>query len=446
MSLNKAMDMDSEIFINDGEDFESVTGKLVAGLSSPVRGRPELGGHPFWVSRGEGAYLWDIQGKKYIDINAGHGASQLGHAHPAINEALLQGIKMGVICGQETLLPGRVASRLAKSIPCADLVRFTLTGTRATALAVRVARAYTRRLKVIKFEGHYHGHCDALQFSTFPPLEKLGPRDCPAVVSESTGLLPEAADHITILPWNDLQMLEECLKRQAQETAAIIMEPINYNSGALLPRPGYLEAVRELTKQYGIVLIFDEILSGYRTGTDCIQGHLGVTPDLCTLGKALGGGMPIAALAGKKEFMEVLAPIGDVIDSGTYYGQVLVMHAAKAFLDIAADPQVWQRQQKLCDYFYNELNDIFQRHKAGRIQAIGNRFAMHFGLQEDVWEYRQWLKRDMNLERAFFKAAFTHGIYFLKASHHGISWAHTKDDLDAALQAIEAAMSDAMKS
>ena len=445
MSASKETNLDREIFLNDGEDFESATASLVAGLSSPARGRPELAGRPFSVSRGQGAYLWDLAGKKYIDLNAGHGASQLGHAHPAIEKALLQGIKMGVICGQETLLPGRVASRITKILPCAELVRFMFTGTRATALAIRVARAYTGKLKVIKFEGHYHGHGDALQFSTFPPLEKLGPRDCPAVVSESTGVMPEAADHITVLPWNDLQILEECLKRQAQQTAAIIMEPINYNSGALMPRPGYLEAVRELTEQYGIVLIFDEILSGYRTGPDCMQGYLGVTPDLCTLGKSLGGGMPIAALVGRKEFMEALAPIGDVVDSGTYYGQVLVMHAAKTFLDIASDQTIWQRQKKLCDRFYNELSGIFQRHKAGRIQALGNRFAMHFGLEEEIWEYRQWLKRDMNLERAFFKAAFEHGVYFLKASHHGISWAHSEKDLDDALEAIEATLGDAMK-
>lgn len=444
MSANK--ELSNDVFLADGETTESVTSNLVGGFSSPARSRPELGGRAFWVSRGQGAYLWDIQGNKYNDINAGHGAAQVGHAHPAIDQAIQEGIKMGLICGQETLLPGRVASRLCNLVPAAELVRFVFTGTKATDLAIRLARGHTGRSKIIKFEGHYHGHNDSLQFSMFPPLDKAGPRECPAVLSESIGLTPEAGKYVTILTWNDLDLLEKCLKKQGKETAAIIMEPINFNSGGLLPRPGYLEGVRKLTEEYGIVLIFDEILSGFRTGPDCAQGYFGVTPDLCTLGKAFAGGMPLAALAGKKEFMESLAPIGKVVDSGTYYGQVLVMHAAKAFLDIAADQAVWDKQKKLIGRFHKELDDLFKKHNAGRIQAVGNRFAMHFGLEEEIFEYRQWVKRDTNLERAFFTAAFNHGVYFMKSAHHGITWAHTDKDIDEALSGIDATLAEAKKS
>lgn len=439
------MKPDSDVVAGANETLDSVVSSLVGGLTSAARRRPELGGHPFWVTRGEGAYLWDIEGKKYIDINAGHGGAQVGHSHPAIKEALRQGIELGHLCGQETLLAGRVASRITKMVPCAELVRFVFTGTKATELAIRVARGYTGRLKVIKFEGHYHGFNESLQFNMmFHSQDQPGPRECPTVRCESTGGIPEAANHIIIVPWNDLEILEKRLEQHGSETAAIIMEPINYNAGVLMPRPGYLEAVRDMATHYGVVLIFDEVLSGFRTGPDLAQGYYGVTPDLCTMGKALGAGMPIGALAGRKKFMEAITPIGDVVDSGTYYGQVLVMKAAKAFLDVAADPAVWEEQKKICGRFHDGLSDIFSRHGAGHIQALGNRFGMHFGLQDESWEYRDWAKRDGDLEREFFAATFKHGVYFMKSPHHGISWAHTEKDVDDALEGIEASLCEAM--
>ncbi len=193
------------------------------------------------------------------------------------------------------------------------------------------------------------------------------------------------------------------------------------------------------------MLIFDEILSGYRTGPDLIQGFYEVTPDLTTLGKAMGGGMPIAALAGKREFMESLAPHGPVIDSGTYYGQILVMAAAGAFLDIARDPAVWECQRRQEERFYGGMREIMTRHHAGHIQALGNRFSFHFGLEQESWEYRDWARRDTDLELRFFKAAFKYGVYFMRSPHHGFSWAHTEADLDEALNRIDAALGEAMK-
>ena len=418
---------------------------LVEGLTSPGRRRAELGGRAFLVSRGEGAYLYDLQGQRYIDLNAGHGGALVGHSHPAIRAALLQGIEMGVLCGQETVIPSLVARRIHDMVPCAERVRLMFTGTEATALAVRMARALTGKLKIVKFEGHYHGQNDPLQFNIQPPLDKAGPRNAPNVLGESAGLIPELPNYIRILPWNDLELFEDLLKRESDQIAGVIMEPINYNCGGILPRPGYLEGVRALTQRYGIVLIFDEILSGFRTGPDCAQGYLGVTPDLTTLGKALGGGLPIAAVVGRKDVMETLAPVGPVSNQGTYYGQVLVMHAAKAFLDLAADPSNWAYQEKLGQRLYKGLDDLFARYGAGRIQAVGNRFGMFFGLDEPVWEYRQAALVDHELEFRFYKATFHHGVYFMHSWHHGYSWAHTEKDLDDALEGIEASLREAVK-
>jgi glutamate-1-semialdehyde 2,1-aminomutase len=418
---------------------------LVAGLTSPGRRRAELDGHAFLVSRGEGAYLYDLRGQKYVDLNAGHGGALVGHSHPAIKAALLEGIQMGILCGQETVIPSLVAQRITEMVPCAERVRLMFTGTEATALAVRIARGFTGKLKIVKFEGHYHGQNDALQFNLWPPLDQAGPRSSPVVIGESAGLTPEAAGYISILPWNDLELLEDLLKIEGDQIAAVIMEPINYNCGGILPRPGYLEGVRALTQRYGIVLIFDEILSGFRTGPDCAQGYLGVTPDLTTLGKALGGGLPIAAVVGRKDVMETLAPVGRVSNQGTYYGQVLVMHAAKAFLDLAADPSNWAYQEKLGQRLYKGLDDLFARYGAGRIQAVGNRFGMFFGLDEPVWEYRQAALVDHELEFRFYKATFHHGVYFMHSWHHGYSWAHTEKDLDDALEGIEASLREAVK-
>lgn len=438
--------LDSAGCCDPDEAFAFASRYLVAGLTTPGRRRSELGNNPFFISRGEGAYLWGLNGKKYIDLNTGHGGSLVGHSHPAIKAALVEAIEKGILCGQETVYPARVAKRLTEMIPGAELVRLMFTGTRATEVAVRVARDYTGKLKVVKFEGHLHGISESLGFNLWPPLDQAGPREAPTVRSESTGVIPEMAKYVSVLPWNDLDLLEDLLKREGDQVAAVIMEPINYNSGVLLPRPGYLEGVRALTKQHGVILIFDEILSCFRTGPDCAQGYLGVTPDLSTVGKAVGGGLPLAALVGRKEVMESLAPVGTVGNWGTFYGQTLVMHAADAFLELAADPAPWAYQEKLGKRLYSGLKDLFRRYHFGHVRALGNRFAMLFGLdEEEIWEYREAARIDHDLERRFYTAAFNHGVYFMHSWHHGYSWAHTEKDIDDALNGIEDTIREALK-
>ena len=435
----------AERWLRRDEALEFASHYLVAGMTTPGRRRPELENRPFFVSRGQGAYLWDLEGRKYIDLSCGHGGALVGHSHPAILAALRKGLEMGILCGQETVLPGRVAKWLVEMVPSAELVRFMFTGTEATALAVRVARAFTGKLKIVKFEGHYHGHNDVLQFNYSTPLDDPGPRSSPPVRGESAGTIPEVGNHVCVLPWNDLDPLENLLKREGDQIAGIIMEPINFNNGGLLPRDGYLEGVRALSEQYKVVLIFDEILSGFRTGPDCVQGYLGVTPDLTTLAKAIGGGLPISALVGRKELMETLAPVGGVINQGTYYGQVLVMHAAEAFLEIAADPAMWQRQKKLEKRLYDGLGELFRRYQAGQMAAVGNRFGFYFGTDEELREWRELAQVDWGTHLRFYRAALDHGVFFMTGWHHGFSWVHTEKDIDDALEGIEASLREVQK-
>jgi len=234
-------------------------------VSAAARFHPALG-RPFFAARGEGSRLWDVDGREYIDLHMSFGAALLGHGHPAIRRAVQQALDLGILCAFELEFQAEVARKISEMVPCAEQVRFTGSGTETTWHAVRTARAYTGRFKLVKFEGHFHGFSDVLGYSSWPPLAQAGPPGAPAKIPESAGMPPEDADEVIVLPWNDADALARTLVARGREIAAVIMEPINYNSGGIMPLPGYLQAVRELTAKHGVVLIFDEILSGFRTG------------------------------------------------------------------------------------------------------------------------------------------------------------------------------------
>jgi glutamate-1-semialdehyde 2,1-aminomutase len=272
---------------------------LPGGVTASARLLPELG-QPLYLSRGEGAYVYDLEGRRYVDCLNSHGAALLGHGHPAVVRAVQRVLEMGILCAAESELQVELAERLARIIPCAEQVRFTTSGTETTWHAVRVARAFTGRSHVIRFEGHFHGFNDTLAFSSEPPLDQAGPADAPHAVCESAGVPPDARTHVTVVPFNDVAVLERAVAAHADDLAAVILEPINYDCYGILPQPGFLEALQQMTRRAGAVLLFDEILSGFRTGPGGAQAYFGVTPDMCTLGKALGGGMPLSAFAGRQ--------------------------------------------------------------------------------------------------------------------------------------------------
>jgi glutamate-1-semialdehyde 2,1-aminomutase len=412
---------------------------LAGGVSAAARVHASIG-RPLMVARGEGGRLYDVDGKVYVDLHTGSGASLLGHGHPAVRRAVQQALEMGIVCAHETPYQGQVARKLSAIVPSAELVRFTSSGTETTWHAIRTARAYTGRSKVVKFEGHFHGYHDYLGYSSWPPLDQAGPADAPVAVPESGGIPPELRQFVIVLPWNDAGALERAIGHHQDQIAAVIMEPINYNSGTILPAPGYLEAARQLTRDAGIVLIFDEILSGFRTGPSCAQGYYGVTPDMCTLGKALGGGTVLSAFAGRREVMDAVAPRGRAVHSGTFNAHLIPMLAANAFLDEIARPAFWTGLEQLDAALYAGLRDAFKR--AGLpvwVQALGARFSLLFGLEAEPTSYRQVAAYDREMARRFYAAAVEEGAYFHYQWHHGISAGHTMADVERALEAVDAA-------
>ena len=421
--------------------FHAAEKVLPGGVSAAARLNPALG-RPFMARRGEGSHLVDADGKSYIDLNTSFGASLLGYGHPAITEAVEEALDLGILCAFETEHQGALARRITELVPAAEMVRFTNTGTETTWHAVRTARAFTGRWKIVKFEGHFHGYSDVLGYSMWPPLSEAGPVTSPISVPQSGGMPPGMAADVLVLPWNDLTALERTLATQGHEIAAVIMEPVNYNSGGIRPAPGYLAAAKELTARHGVVLIFDEILSGFRTGPGCIQAWAGVTPDMCTLGKCLGGGTVLSAFAGRREVMEAVAPLGSAVHSGTYNANLIPVMASEAFLATITEPGFYERLGELEDFFYRNLQAIFDR--AGervRVQSLGARFNLLFGLDEAPTDYRQLIAR-VNRERetAFYAAALERGVYFHFAWHHGFSALHTRADLEEALGRIEDAV------
>ena len=421
-----------------GQDlYDSALRVLAGGVTATHRINPVLG-RPFFATRGEGAYVYDENDRRYLDLATSFGASLLGHGHPAIVAAVQRALDLGILCSFETPHQQQVARRIVELIPSADLVRFTNSGTEATWYALRTARVFTGRRKVIKFEGHFHGYNDQLAYSAWPPLAEAGPPDRPATIAETAGIPTHPKDDVIVLPWNDADALASAIAAHPDDVAAVIMEPINYNSGTLMPQAGYLERVREITRQAGVVLIFDEILSGFRTGPGCVQETLGVTPDITTLGKAFGGGTALCAYVGRREVMEAIAPIGTAVHTGTYNGHLIPILAVGAFLELAAEPGFWQNLAELEEYFYPRLQETFDRHGVPvQVQAQGARFSLLFGLTEPARSYREAARADRDLERRFYAAAMEREVYFHFAWHHGFSAVHTRSDLADGLAAID---------
>jgi glutamate-1-semialdehyde 2,1-aminomutase len=397
-------------------------------------------GHPLFFARGEGAYLIDVDGNRYIDYCTSHGASLLGHGHPAVTAAVTQAMAQGSLLACETELQVSVTERLLKLFPGMDMVRYTCSGTETTWHALRVARAYTGKLGVVKFEGHYHGVNDTVGYSHWPDLEQAGPPDRPRPVPDSAGIPPGNTDLITILPFNDSTAFERCVRSKASSLAAVIMEPINYDSGGLVPTPDFLQTVRELTRELGIVLVFDEVLSGFRVrpggalGASCI-------PDMTVLGKAVGGGMPVSAFLGPRAIMETCTPVGPALHSGTYNAPPVLVAAIGALLDEVTRPGFYKHLSALGDRLYAGLRAILARHHLiAWVQGVGARFGLLFGLDAEPRNYRDVARQDMEMMRAFHLACLKRGVYLHYISpHHGYSSVHTVRDIDETLDVMDAA-------
>jgi glutamate-1-semialdehyde 2,1-aminomutase len=415
---------------------------LPGGVCASARVNKALG-HPFYVSRGDGAMVYDLDGRGYVDMCMSHGASLLGHNHPRIKAAVSQALDLGIICAYETEYHSALARRVTELVPCAEMVRFAGSGTETVMHAVRLARTATRRNKIVKFEGHFHGYSDSVYFSSAPPLDKAGPPDAPIPYPESDGIPPGLESLVVVVPFNDPRALEAAFAKHGHEVAALIMEPINYDSGCIVPKPGFVELCRALCDRYGALLFFDEVLTAFRVALGGAQEYLGIVPDLCVLGKAFGGGTPISAIAGRREVMAHLRPNGGSEHSGTYLAHLTTVLAALAALKEYSQPGFYERLEGLGRRFYGAFQEIIDRSGVPvRLQYVGPRFGLYFGFREPVEDYRQAARQNQAMLLTFVAGCIQRGVYFHVAAHHGFSAAHSEADLGRALEGMEGAMAD----
>jgi glutamate-1-semialdehyde 2,1-aminomutase len=411
---------------------------LAAGVSASMRLHPYLG-RPLFIRRGEGAYLYDLDGKRYIDYNMSNGSALLGHDHPAVKAAVLEGVELGIITAAETPYHERLAAILVEIIPAAERVRFSSVGSEVTLVALRIARQATGRTKFLKFDGHFHGLTEPWLFKRADPTAADD-----SVVPSSGGVPASMADDVVMVAWNDVDAFERAIARHGDELAAVCCEPIHYNAGCIPPAPGFLELLRERTREHGIVLFFDEVLSGFRTHLGGVQAQYGVTPDLTTHAKALANGLPLSAVSGRADLMLQLAPTGSVAHSGTYSGFLPSVLAALATLDELAKPGVYDRLNATAEAFYRDLQAIFDRTGLPvRVQGMGARFGLYFGLREPVRTWADALGHDHELNRRFVLGCVERGVYFHgytrqgPPGHAGFSLAHTAEDFAETLTVVE---------
>lgn len=418
--------------------FDRAATVLAGGVSASMRLHPYLG-EPLYVSRGEGAYLFGLDGTRYVDLNMSNGAALLGHDHPAVRAAVLRGVELGIICAAETTFHAQLAATMVEIIPAAELVRFSSVGSEVTLVALRIARHATGRTKYLKFDGHFHGLTEPWLLKHEDPLDPES-----QIIPSSGGVPATAAGDVVMAPWNDVEAFERAIVRHGDELAAVFCEPIHYNAGCIPPEPGFLELLRERTREHGIVFVMDEVLSGFRTHLGGAQAQYGVTPDLTTHAKALANGLPLASVSGRADLMLHLAPTGPVVHSGTYSGHLLSVLAAIATLEELRQPGVFDRINLAGERCYRDLQAVFDR--AGvpaRVQGMGARFGIYFGRTEPVRTWSDATAHDHDLNRRFTSGMFTRGVYIHgytrqgPPGHAGFSLAHSVEDLERVLTAAE---------
>ncbi|MFC1509151.1 aspartate aminotransferase family protein [Candidatus Omnitrophota bacterium] len=421
------------------DHFKRAQQVIPGGVNSSTRVNRALG-HPLYASSAKGSRVRSIEGKDYIDMSCSHGAALLGHAHPAVDEALRKASELGYAHSFETEYHEELARLVCEAVPCADKVRFCSSGSEATLHMIRACRAYTGRNKIIRFEGHFHGYHELIYIGGHPPREaQPGNRTQPYI--ESPGIPDEYADHIIPLPFNDQSAFVEAIERYGDETALVILEPVNYNCGCIMPQPGYLELLRSLTREKGIVLFFDEIQSSFKNSRGGAQEDFGIIPDVCTIGKALGGGLPLSAFCGKAEIMDMYQPVGPVQHSGTFNAHIVPVLAGLAFIKEIAKPSFYPQLRKLGSRLYegiasiigdNGLNMIFPFH--------GARFNIILGRKTPAIRYEDTFCHNSDTMLNIIRACWERGVYFHDYGggplHHGFSIQHTEEDIDRVLSVL----------
>jgi len=393
---------------------------------------------PLFFSKAKGSKLWDVDGTEYIDCVVNMGACILGHGHPKITESVRNQIENGLTCGVESELSVNVAERLTSMIPCAKTVRFSNTGTEAVMKAIMIARAFTGRDMIIKMEGGYNGWYDSVLTSVSPRFDQAGPETAPNSVPENDGILKAAAAKTLVVPFNNLDVAETIIERNRDRVAALLIEPIQFNLGCVLPKEGYLKALREITEDNGVLLIFDEVISGFRVAPGGAQEYYGVTPDMATFAKAIANGYPLSAVAARADIMEISRPGGRVGYGGLYNGSQASLAAASVALSILNTGEVQEKlkigTQSLVKRFGELAADLGVE---VRMQGFAGQFQVYF-TDGEVVDYRTSARVDAKKYGIFQRSILRQRIYSLPPTsfHHGITTSHNDEDIEAILTAM----------
>jgi glutamate-1-semialdehyde 2,1-aminomutase len=419
------------------ELYEKAQLLMPAGVNSPVRAFRAVGGDPLFIQRAQGAHLWDADGNRYIDYVCSWGPMILGHRHPEVVEAIEKALARGTSFGAPTDLEVELAELIVERMPSVEMVRMVNSGTEATMSAIRLARGVTGRDRVIKFEGCYHGHADGL-------LVKAGSGAMTFGIPDSGGVPKAYAELTMTLPYNDIEAFRKAMDQWGKEVACVIVEPVAGNAGVIPPRPGFLQALREETKRAGALLIFDEVITGFRIAPGGAQQLYNVMPDITCLGKIVGGGLPVGAYGGPRSIMENVAPLGPVYQAGTLSGNPLAMAAGIATLRVLGRPGVYEELE-------DKARKLEKAFKEGAQEAgvpiwqnrVGSMLSTFF-TEKEVWDYASAKTSDTARYARFFREMLSRGVYLAPSQFEAafVSLAHSEEDLETTREAIRSAMKE----
>jgi glutamate-1-semialdehyde 2,1-aminomutase len=415
-------------------EFERAQQVIPGGVNSPVRAFRAVGGTPRFFERAAGAHLWDVDGRRYIDYVGSWGPMIAGHTHPAVVAAVQAAAARALSFGAPTPEETRLAELLCQLVPSIERVRLVSSGTEATMTAIRLARGFTGRSAIVKFEGCYHGHADAL-------LVKAGSGALTFGHPSSAGVPAETAGHTIVLDYNDLSQLKALFQRQGRDIACVIVEPVAGNMNLVLPTDGFLQTLREECTRHGALLIFDEVMTGFRVALGGAQAHYGIRPDLTTLGKVIGGGLPLGAVGGRRDIMEKLAPLGPVYQAGTLSGNPLAVAAGLATLQLVAQPRFLERidttTQAVAEGLAREAKSAGVAFSA---QSIGSMFGLYFRASAPR-SFAEVMQSDVGRFKRFFHAMLERGVYLAPSAFEAgfVSAAHGEAEVEETLQAAREA-------